>query len=45
MNTKSSIFVSGRATSENTTFGVHEWNKTILHWKSQIFCFFYALKL
>ena len=29
MNTKSSIFTSGvaYATSENTTFGVHEWNK------------------
>ena len=27
MNTKSSIFTSGGATSENTNFGVHEWNK------------------
>ena len=27
MNTKSSIFMSGKATSENTAFCVHEWNK------------------
>ena len=27
MNTKSCIFTSGEATSENTAFGVHEWNK------------------
>ena len=27
MNTKSSIFMSGVATSDNTTFGVHNWNK------------------
>ena len=27
MNTKSSIFMSGGATSENITFGVHERNK------------------
>ena len=36
-------FTSGEATSENTAFDVHEWNKkTIFHWKSQIFYFFYA---
>ena len=46
MNTKSSIFTSGGATSENITFGVHEWNKNWSYTeKSQIFCFFYALKL
>ena len=27
MNTKGSIFTSGVATSDNTDFGVHEWNK------------------
>ena len=27
MNNKSSIFTSGEATSENTAFCVHEWNK------------------
>ena len=26
MNTKNSIFMSGVATIENTTYGVHEWN-------------------
>ena len=46
MNNKSSIFTSGEATSENIAFGVHEWNKkTIFHWKSQIFYFFFAYKL
>ena len=40
MDTKSSIF-----TSENTGFGVHEWNKIRSYTekkKNQIFCFFYA---
>ena len=43
MNTKSSIFVAV-ATSENTSFGVREWNKIHLTLKKriQIFCFFYA---
>ena len=27
MNTNTSIFMSGIATSENTTSGVQEWNK------------------
>ena len=43
MNNKSSIFTIGEATSENTAFGVHEWNnKTIFLLKSQIFYFFFA---
>ena len=45
MNSKISIFMSGRATSENTTFCVHEWTKIDLALKSQIFCLFYALKI
>ena len=27
MNKGSGIFMGGKATIENTTFGVHEWNK------------------
>ena len=41
MNTKSSMFMSGGATSENSWLKY----KFILPWKSQIFCFFYALKM
>ena len=43
MNNKSSIFTSDEATSENTAFGVHEWNKKrSFTEKSQIFYFFFA---
>ena len=43
MNNKNSILTRGEATSKNTAFGVHEWyKKTIFHWKSQIFYFFFA---
>ena len=43
MNTKNRIFTSGEATSENTAFGVHEWNKNQSYiGKNQIFCFFHA---
>ena len=46
MNNKSSIFTIGEATSENTAFGVHEWNrKRSLTENSQIFYFFCAEKL
>ena len=34
MNTKSSIFTSGGATSETITVGVHEWNK---NWSWKLF--------
>ena len=41
MKTKYSIFTV--ATSENTSFGVHEWNKIRAYTEqNQIFCFFYA---
>ena len=34
---------AGEATTENTGFGVHEWNKNQSYTrKNQIFCFFHA---
>ena len=43
LDTKSSSFTSAGATSENTTFGVYEWNKNRSYTeKNKKFCFFYA---
>ena len=43
MNNKSSIVTSGEATTENTAFGVHEWNKKRSSTeKVKYFYFFFA---
>ena len=39
MNTKSSIYTSGAAMSENNTFSVHEWNKILSYTKKTNFLF------
>ena len=44
-DTKSSIFMSGKATSKNITYGVHEWNKNNITLKKSNFLFLLCFKI